>query len=79
MEFEEFRQKYPSLTRQQIATVAGCSVATVDRWYMDAATKQQPKTDHKLRFDIADWLWTRESLEPKFFTELREIGKTLKK
>jgi len=73
MEFEEFRAKYPVLTREQIARVAGCSVALVDRWIMTGKTRKKPSDDHKIRFDIAHWFWTKESEEPSFFEELRRV------
>lgn len=79
MEFEEFTQKYPALSRQQIATVAGCGTALVDRWFMQGATRKQPSEDHKIRFDIADWIWQQENLEPEFIKKLRRMNPTLSK
>jgi len=73
MEFEEFRALYPTLTREQIARVAGCSVALVDRWIMTGRTRKKPSEDHKVRFEIAHWFWQKESEEPSFFEELRRV------
>lgn len=73
MDIEEFRLLYPQVNREQIARIAGCSPALVDRWLMKGKTRKKPSEDHKARFDIAHWLWTREANEPKLFQELRKI------
>ncbi len=73
MEFEEFTVLYPSLSREQVARVAGCSVALVNRWAMKGETGRDPGEDHKTRFDIAHWFWQNLVDEPAFFDELRRI------
>lgn len=73
MELEDLMTLYPSLSREQISRIAGCSIALVDRWLMKGSTRKHPSEGHKARFAIAHWLWTREASEPPLFQELRRI------
>ena len=69
MELEDFRSFYPELNRDQIARVAGCSIALVDRWIMTGRTRKEPSPDHKTRFAVAHWFWTNSANEPSFYEE----------
>lgn len=73
LSFEEFVELYPFLTREQIAKVAGCSIALVDRWFMVGKTRKKPSDEHKARFEIAHWFWSKNASEPTFFQMLRQI------
>lgn len=73
MLLQDFIEAHPQITRRQLARIAGCSVDTVNRWFMVGATAVTPTEQHLQRLAIAHWLWTQEATEPDFFKQLRQI------
>ncbi|MGG6295264.1 hypothetical protein ACQ4M4_12815 [Leptolyngbya sp. AN02str] len=66
MELADFQQHY-SLSREQLARVAHCSLDTVNRWFMKPTNSRHrsPTPEHKLRFAIAHYVWSGEWLGTK--------------
>lgn len=69
MELAEFLALYPDITREQLSSIAGCEIATVNNWFAKGSTHREPTEAHKLRFAIAHWLKN----EPAAFKDLRNI------
>lgn len=76
MELEDFQKLYPSLSREQLARIAGCSVSTVNNWFVQSGKKKvcQPTEGQKLRFALFHWLRN----EPSVFKDLRSVVEELK-
>jgi AraC-like DNA-binding protein len=50
---EQFRELHPDLSREQIARLAGCSVHTVERWFLKTTSRSKPSQDHCFRLGMA--------------------------
>lgn len=77
MEPSEFRKLYPGISRKQLARIAGCSIDTVDHWFMSGQNYRKPTEYHKLRLAIAHWIWTQDQSQPPVFEELRQIKREM--
>jgi hypothetical protein len=73
MSFEEFAAKYPHITRDEIATIAGCSIDLVNRWFMRGRTGRGPTREHMDRLSLADWLWSATDNEPEYVRYIRSV------
>lgn len=73
MSFEDFAAKYPYITREEIATIAGCSIDLVNRWFMRGKTGRPPTQEHMDRLSIADWLWSCTEQEPEYVRYIRSV------
>ncbi len=69
MSLEEFTSLHPELSREQLAEIAGCKIATVQNWFATGATHREPTDHHKMRFAIAHYL----SQEPAFYRSIRAV------
>jgi transcriptional regulator with XRE-family HTH domain len=69
MDLDEFLALYPDISREQLAKLAGCEIATVNNWFASGSTHRSPTDKHKMRLAIAHWLKN----EPGVFRDLRDI------
>jgi hypothetical protein len=52
----DFQRIYPSLSRQQIAGIAGCSLQTVNNWFATSDRAHRDPTEHHLlRLGLYHW------------------------
>jgi hypothetical protein len=51
---QEFLEKHPFVNRGQLARYAGCSIATVHRWFVKTSYRVEPNPLHCLRLGLAD-------------------------
>jgi len=75
MELDEFMRLYPDISREQLAAIAGCKIATVHNWFATGSTHREPTEHHKLRFAIAHYLRCQEAAkaqEPPLFNDIRQ-------
>ncbi len=75
MELDEFMQLYPDISREQLAAIAGCKIATVNNWFAAGSTHREPTEHHKLRLAIAHYLRCQETAkaqEPPLFNDIRQ-------
>ncbi|MBW4542634.1 MAG: hypothetical protein KME43_26420 [Myxacorys chilensis ATA2-1-KO14] len=73
MQLDDFLRLYPDITREQLAKIAGCRIATVNNWFAEGSTHRAPTDAHKMRLAIAHWLKN----EPTMFSDIREVMKDL--
>jgi hypothetical protein len=60
-----------SVTHAQIAQICGCSISTVDRWFQQGKSQQQPEPIYLRRLAEMNFLWEHyEQLPPALRLQL---------
>lgn len=75
MELDEFMKLHPDISREQLAEIAGCKIATVHNWFAEGSTHREPTEHHKFRLAVAHYLYVQEQLksqEPPLFEDIRQ-------
>ena len=59
--------------RDELATICGCSVSTVNQWFSQGKASRAIDPLYKDRLAIAHHIWLKMDLEPEFFFQVRQL------
>lgn len=64
MELDEFL-KHWDVSHDDLTYICGCSLATVQRWFVDGDSHRGPTRVHKQKLALASRLWTKLLNNPR--------------